>query len=227
MSTHHQIGREGLCWRSCARSNCSQSVGACEKEGVHADVCASVCILWFFWSLVSICFCDLTIFFSSPPPFLSIPLLSVSPPPPSWLLLWGFSGCIFPVFLSPIQCNFLFINIWFPLSELSSALRPTRSRGLVKKEKKEKKNTCKKPVYLTSPSPLFRSYSALFLLSSLLLTLSISRAPAKCGLCLLPDIRPSACITFPLWQPTANWPTPLLVTVAYVSRAFQSSTARI
>ena len=159
---------------------------------------------------------------------LSLSCPSLLPLPPSWLLLWGFSGCIFPVFLSPIQCNFLFINIWFPLSELSSALRPTRSRGLVKKKRKKKEKThARSSVYLTSPSPLFWSSSALYLLSSLLLTLSISRAPAKCGLCLLPDIRPSACITFPLWQPTANWPTPLLVTVAYVSRAFQSSAARI
>lgn len=165
-------------------------VCVCKEDGCVRK-CAHQCVtLIFLVSLESLRFSDLTTFshlllFSPPSPSSSVSLLLPHRPPtsslfsPPHLLLWGFSGCIFPVFLNPVQCNFLFINIWFPPSELSSAecaARETETR--VKKMQKIKS-------YLASPS-------CFLFISSQLPSLSIFLTPSKS-----PNVAPTACFTVP------------------------------
>lgn len=114
-------------------------------------VCKCVCVhlIFFFglWSL-SICLLDLTTFFSSLLfPAISSLSVSLSLSLHSWLLLWGFSGCIFPVFLAP--SNAIFSLSTFDFHRVSCPLhREQQEKG--GRVKKKKKNS----VYQTSLSDL-------------------------------------------------------------------------
>lgn len=72
-----------------------------------------------------------------------------------------FFECIFPVFLAIIQCNFLFINIWFPTSEVSSAQAAQSETGAGREE-----GTRKKARHYLSDSPfpllIFNHFLSLF-----------------------------------------------------------------
>jgi len=168
--------------------------------------CKCICVFVLFYHLflfclAYICFWDLTAFpcfLFFPPSFLCLSLtlsilpwsLSFSPSPlPSWHLLWGFTGCIFPVFFILIQCNFPFINIWFPLSELSSA--QAADREMQGQAKKKKEST----VFIWLSLPSFQSSLAIYLFYTVSLTLCLYHSTqTKFNGTPVCQIWPSACI---------------------------------
>lgn len=115
-------GRQSLHWCFCLYKRCRWSVCVCVSERergrlCNVNVCALVCYFDFsalyrflksshtFSSFFFLLAAVSPVYLSILPLYLAL-FLCLSPP--SWMLLWEFYGCIFPVFLSSIQCNFLF-----------------------------------------------------------------------------------------------------------------------